>query len=290
MNFCFTVDDVCFEGYSTEAHLKHLLEFLGDAGVRATFFAVPLAQGVPLTQRLGYIRVLEQAIADGHEVAQHGLEHDRFEVGIPPEMILALPHEGPARERLAKDREAIEAALQVDKIRGRLAQGRRIMEDALGAKVVGFRAPCLQVCDNLFLALDAEGYRYDSSRHLQPAGWDILNGKESVAPEPITREMFRRLQPPGNLRAIPLTTEYTWYLNRERFALTLNLAKHDAQACITAGIPFVPICHVSPIQAGDPDAGFQFYRELFAFVRDRCADRDEPLSFVTLADACQTLS
>ena len=289
MQFCFTVDDVCFEGYSTEAHLTRLLEFLDEEKVRATFFVVPLAQGLPLTKRPGYIRILRQALATGHEVAQHGLEHDRFEVGIPPEMILALPHEGPARERLAKERDVIEAALQVDRIREKLAQGRQIMEEALGEKVQGFRSPCLQLCDNLFHALEAEQYLYDCSRHLQPAGWDLLNGREPALPRPITREIFTQLQYPGRLRIMPLTAEYTWYLTRERFARTFELARHDAQACLDARIPFVPICHVSPIQEGEADAGFQFYRELFAFVRNQWSSRNEPCVFVTLAAACRGL-
>ena len=285
MIFCLTVDDVCYEGYSSEAHVANLLRFFREVGVRSTFFTVPLAQGIPVAERPRYIEILKQAVSEGHEVAQHGLEHDRFECGIPPRMIMAMPHEGPARERLARERDAIEAALEVPPIRERLQRGRRILEDALEMEIVGFRAPCLSICDNLFHALEEEGYLYDSSRHLQEAGWDILNGKRPVEPRPITREIYDSLQYPGKLRAFPLTTEYTWYLPRQNFELTLDLAKHDFMACMAAGIPFVTLSHVSPIQEGEDDSGFEFYRRLLAFAREQAADRGQELEALTLAAA-----
>ncbi|MCW5977930.1 MAG: polysaccharide deacetylase family protein [Bryobacteraceae bacterium] len=285
MIFCATVDDVCYEGYSTEAHLTNLLALFQELGLPATLFTVPLAQGIPLGERSGYVDILKQAASGGHEVAQHGLEHDRFECGVPPRMIMDLPHEGPARERLARERDAIEAALTTPAIRQRLAQGRRIIEDALEIRIAGFRAPCLSICDNLFHALDQEGYLYDSSRHLQEAGWDLLNGVRPAIPRPITREIYDRLQYPGRLRTLPLTAEYTWYLTWENFDVTMDLAQHDFRACLDAGIPFVPICHVSPIQQGEDECGFEFYRRLADFARAEAGRRGEDLEALTLAAA-----
>jgi len=226
------------------------------------------------------------ALAQGHEVAQHGIEHDRFEVGIPPRMVLDLPHEGPARERLQRDRAAIETALEVEPIRQRLAMGRKILEGAFSIAITGFRAPCLQTCDHFFRALEAEGYCYDSSLYLQPTGWDFLNGRENAKPVLIHREADERCQRHGRLRLLPLTTEYTWYLTRQRFDRTLELARHDFCACLEAGIPFVPLSHISPIQEGDSGCGFDLYRQLIAFARETCAARREPLLFVPLAEAC----
>lgn len=287
MFFCFTADDVGYEGFSSEAHLTHLLDFLREQKVRGTFFPVPLAQKIPFGKKTGYVRILKETLTQGHEVAQHGIEHDRFEVGIPPRMVLDLPHEGPARERLQRERAAIEASLEVEPIRQRLAMGRKILEDALSIPMVGFRAPCLQICDNLFRALEAEGYRYDSSHYLQLAGWDLLNEKENPKLASISRQTFEQFQRYGKLRILPLTTEYTWYLTRKTFDRTLELARHDFCACLEAGIPFVPLAHVSPIQEGDhPDCGFELYRQLFAFARETCDARGEPLLFAPLAEAC----
>jgi peptidoglycan/xylan/chitin deacetylase (PgdA/CDA1 family) len=287
MIFCLTVDDVCYEGYSSEAHLVNLLHFFQELGVRSTFFTVPLAQGIPLGQRPGYVEILKQAREEGHEVAHHGLEHDRFEFGIPPPMIMGMAHEGPARERLSRERDAIEAALEVPPIRERLVKGRRLLENALEMDIVGFRAPCLAICDNLFKALDAEGYLYDSSRHLEEAGWDILNEKKPLQPRPITREIYDSLQYPGKLRSFPLTTEYTWYLPWKSFEVTLDLAKHDFMASMEAGIPFVTLSHVSPIQEGEGGSGFEFYRRLLDFARGQAAKRGETLLALTLADVAR---
>lgn len=284
MIFCLTVDDVCYEGYSSETHVANLLDFFGELGIRATFFTVPLAQGIPVGQRPGYVEILKRAVNEGHEIGQHGLEHDRFEVGIPPPMIMEMPHEGPARERLANEREAIEASLEIGPIRERLATGRRILEDGLGLEILGFRAPCLAICDNLFHALEGEGYRYDSSRHLQETGWDILNDKEEIEPRPITRDDYETVRYPGKLLTFPLTTEYTWYLPWKRFDITMDLAKHDFLACMRADIPFVTVSHVSPIQEGEEDSGFEFYRRLLDFAQEQTAASGKELQAITLGE------
>jgi len=286
MFFCFSVDDVGMEVFSSEKHLAMLLDFFEAEGIRATFFVVPRGGGKDLTQQPGYIALLKKASRAGHDVAQHGLEHDRFECGIPPRMILDLPHECAARERLATHRAEIEATLTVDRLRARLAAGRRILQSALSMPIAGFRAPCLSTCPNLFAALEAEGYRYDSSQYLQPAAWDILNGRADLSPVPITRKDFDRCQTGGTLKSFPLTGEYTWYLKSAAYNITLKLAKGDFDACLETGIPFVPLSHVSPIQEGDPDKGFSFYRELLGHARAAAESCGTRLACVTLSDAC----
>jgi peptidoglycan/xylan/chitin deacetylase (PgdA/CDA1 family) len=286
MIFCATVDDVCLEGYSTEEHMANLLDFYREQQVRATFFTVPRAEGIPLGQRPRYRDLLKQAASEGHAIGQHGLEHDRFETGIPAQIVLDLPHEGPARERLARERAAIEANLGIGPLRERLATGRQILEDALGFEIGGFRAPCLSICDNLFHALEAEQFRYDSSRHFQDAGWDIINNRE-YEPRPITRERFEQAQYPGAMRTLPLTAEYTWYLPRQKFDITMDLARHDFTACMRAGIPFVPVCHVSPVQQCEDDCGFDFYRQLLDFAREQAAANGEELELLNLAETAE---
>lgn len=232
--------------------------------------------------------ILKDAIQRGHEVAQHGLDHDRFEVGIPPEMILSLPHEGPARKYLAENKDKLAAVHTVDKIREKLREGRRIIEDATGRPVHGFRAPALQTCVNLFTALAEENYSYDSSTFLQPAAWSILNNIP-YTPHPITRDDFLKHQKPG-LRELPLTAEYTWYLKQAKFDETDALAAHDFDACLKAGIPFINICHVSPIQEGaNPALGFELYRKLLKYAREsaRCSNCD--IEYQTLAGIADSI-
>lgn len=269
LHLCFTVDDVGYEGYSTEAHLENVLAFCQQQGLKATLFVVPRCQGREIGERPEYVRLLMRAAAAGHELAQHGLDHTRFETGIPPAMVLELPHEGPAREYLASHRTEIDAALQVEPLRQRLREGRRILEQAFGVPIRGFRAPCLSTCPNLFTALAAEGYAFDSSTCLQPTAWDIINGRPDTPPRPITRAGYDALQTGGGLRRHPLTAEYTWYLTDKDYAVIRRLARHDLDACLAAGIPFVSICHVSPIQEGAGNRGFDLYTELVGYAREQ---------------------
>jgi len=285
--FCFTVDDVGLDGYSSVPHMRRLLDFCAEQKVSATLFTVPLAQNRPLSARPEDAAILRDAVAEGHEVGQHGLEHDRFEFGVPPPMVLSLPHEGPARERLRTSRAAIDSNLRVELIRKRLCRGRDILRGAIDRPIDSFRGPCLSICDNLFHALNAEGYACDSSRHLQPGAWDLLTKGECV-PAEFARHDFDSLQYPGALRTLPLTGEYTWYLKRAMFDATLALARHDFDACLAADIPFVPICHVSPIQQGDPGLGFALYERLFAYARERAAAAGVELRLLTLSHACQS--
>jgi len=285
--FCLSIDDVAYDGYSTEEHLAQYIDFCNENGVRTTLMTVPLFDDKDFRERSGYISLLKNAISDGHEVAQHGLRHDRFETGVPPEFIMALPHEGPARERLARERDVIDRQNSVASIAERLALGRTILQDALECRVNGLRGGSGSSCPNLYLALEREGYLWDSTCIVQESGWDLIMGKMDVAPKPITRESFDGLQHGGALRELPLTTDYTWYLTRDKYQASLALAKHDFDSCLQADIPFVPICHVSPINECEDGCGFGLYRELLAHARAAAAEQGVALRFVTLSEACR---
>jgi len=281
--FGFSVDDIGLDGYSTEQHLNNALEFCAENKVKATLFAVPLSEGKRLDKRRGYVSILQKAVHAGHEVAQHGLEHDRFEVGIPPEMVLRLPHEGPARKYLAEHRKDINASHSVKNIRKKLSSGRKILEDVIGCPVKGFRSPALQSCENMFIALAEENYQYDSSAYLQKAAWDIINGIDYNIQE-ITRQRFDQLQTSESVRELPLTAEYTWYLGKNKFEACLNLAIHDFESCMKAGIPFVSLCHVSPLQEGEDTLGFELYRKLFEHVRKFSVAQKAEIQLHTLSE------
>jgi hypothetical protein len=279
----FSVDDIGMDGYSTEDHLNKILQFCDANKVKATLFAVPSYDGKRIDKRPEYVSILRSAIKAGHEVAQHGLTHDRFEIGIPPDMIMMLPHEGPARKYLAENREKIVASHTVENIRKTLSSGRKILEDAIGCAVKGFRSPALQSCPNLFIALEEEDYHYDSSTILQKSAWDILNGIDS-SPQEISRESFEEHKKSDVMRELPLTAEYTWYLKKDKFETFYNLAVHDFNACMKAGIPFVNLCHVSPILEKEDDLGFELYRRLFKHMREFCKEANTEVHCLTLSE------
>lgn len=280
---CFTVDDVGMEGYSSERHLENIIKFCGENSIPATFFAVPFYGDRELGKAGCYKELLREACSIGHEVAQHGLRHERFEVGIPPRMILDMEHEAPAREYLAKNRARILEELSVPGIRSRLREGRDIIQDVSGREVKGFRAPALQTCENLFEALSREEYSYDSSLYLQKAGWDLIAGRGISGAETIKRETWEKMREGKRINEFPVTTEYTWYLGQDRFDQALALAKSDFDSCAAAGIPFVPNCHVSPVQEGGEGVGFELYRLLLIHAREKSVCEGFELKTVSLS-------
>ena len=283
--FNFSVDDICLEGYSTEKHLNEILDFCDENKVKSTLFTVPVADGISLEKRPGYIKVLKDAIKRGHEVAQHGLEHDRFEIGIPPEMIMMLPHEGPARKFLAENRDKLKLEHTVEKIHKKLQTGKDILEQCLSIEIEGFRAPAGQYCPNMYKVLVEDGYAYDSSEIFQKGGWDLINGIDAPW-QKFSWERFLSIQKGASLLEMPITAEYTWYLKQEKYDKALALAIHDFEACLKSGVPFTPVCHVSPIHEGDEGLGFKLYRELFEYMRNT----DCKLTAKTMSEACKKIN
>jgi len=108
---------------------KRLLDLFDHTGHRATFFSLGwVAERQPT--------LLREIAGRGHEIACHGHEHD---------LVYAL---GPER------------------FRADLRRSRRALEQAVGAPVVGYRAPSYSVTRASLWALDVlaeEGFRFDSS-------------------------------------------------------------------------------------------------------------------------------
>jgi polysaccharide deacetylase family protein (PEP-CTERM system associated) len=103
-----------------------ILRLLARHDARATFFVL----GTTAQRHAGLARTIAAA---GHEVASHGMTHRLLTQLSPAERL---------EEALAS---------------------KRLLEDQLGAEVVGFRAPCFAIDDAMLLQLEEVGYRYDSS-------------------------------------------------------------------------------------------------------------------------------
>jgi polysaccharide deacetylase family protein (PEP-CTERM system associated) len=147
-----------------------LLELLADAGVRATFFVLGwLAERNP--------SVVRRIVAEGHEVASHGWDHQRV---------------------VEQTRGAF---------RSSVAQSKELLEALTGAPVLGYRAPSFSILPGMEWALDVlleEGYLYDSSLFpvIRP-GYGYRNGHRD--PHWIDRPSGRLLEvPPTTLRRFGL--------------------------------------------------------------------------------------
>ena len=143
-----------------EHNTQRLLDILAEAGVEATFFILGwIARRHPALVR--------RIVADGHEVASHGSDHLRV-------------------DRLSP------AAFRSD-----VRDAKKILEDAAGVAVNGYRAPTFSIGRATRWAhaiLAEEGYRYSSS--VYPVTHDLYGCPE--APR-------RAFSPCRGLIEIPLT-------------------------------------------------------------------------------------
>jgi len=112
-----------------DGNCNRILDLFGEAGVRATFFTLGW-----VARRHGGL--LRRIVAEGHEVASHGYGHDRvFRLGAG---------------KFAQD----------------LAVSRKLLEDATGAAVKGYRAPSFSIDARTPWAhavLAEQGFAYSSS-------------------------------------------------------------------------------------------------------------------------------
>ncbi|MHB9878254.1 XrtA system polysaccharide deacetylase [Pacificimonas sp. ICDLI1SI03] len=112
-----------------EANTRASLDMFETHGVFATFFTLGwVAERSPA--------LIQEIVARGHEIASHGYQHDRVH------------------------------SFTADEFRADLRKAKRLIEDAAGVAVTGYRAPSFSIGRDNAWALEVlaeEGYRYSSS-------------------------------------------------------------------------------------------------------------------------------
>jgi peptidoglycan-N-acetylglucosamine deacetylase len=136
-----------------ERIVERFLDLFAELNVAATFFIV----GDDIRSNKLPAPMLRRMVAAGHELANHTMTH--------PFNLSHLP-------RARKEEEVAGTA--------------RLIEDATGQRVVGFRAPCLDVDEEIVEIIEAHGYAYESS--VLPF---YLKQMQEVAYGLITRGQFR---------------------------------------------------------------------------------------------------
>jgi polysaccharide deacetylase family protein (PEP-CTERM system associated) len=112
-----------------ERNVREMLDLFDEAEVKATFFAL----GWVAKRHGGLMR---EIVARGHELASHGWDHAR---------VFRLE-----REAFAED----------------IARARKVLQDAAGVPVLGYRAPSFSIDRRTpwaFMELAEQGYAYSSS-------------------------------------------------------------------------------------------------------------------------------
>jgi hypothetical protein len=117
--------------------LPRLRRLLDEEGVPCTFFAI--GRDVPVDGNAERLRAL---LGDGHELANHSLDH-----------FYDLTRRDPAT------------------IRAQIRGGMDAIEEGTGVRPAGFRAPGYTITDGVFEALAEEGVGWDSSVFPCPGYW-----------------------------------------------------------------------------------------------------------------------
>ena len=149
--------------HRVESNVLAILDLFAQAGVRATFFTL----GWVAQRHGGLMRHIADA---GHELASHGWDHAR---------VFTLDAQSFAQD---------------------IEKARKVIEDASGQQVTGYRAPSFSIDQRTPWAFDVlaqQGYRYSSS--VAPVAHDHYGWR--TAP----RFAFRPL-PTADLVEIPVTT------------------------------------------------------------------------------------
>jgi polysaccharide deacetylase family protein (PEP-CTERM system associated) len=146
-----------------ERNVHQILDMFDAAEVKATFFALGW-----VAQRHGGL--MHEIVTRGHELASHGWDHGR---------VFRMD-----RKAFAED----------------ISRARKVLEDAAGVRVTGYRAPSFSIDQRTpwaFMELAEQGYTYSSS--VAPVAHDHYGWAEAP------RFAFRPL-PSSPLLEIPVTT------------------------------------------------------------------------------------
>jgi polysaccharide deacetylase family protein (PEP-CTERM system associated) len=145
--------------HRVERNTHAVLALFDEAGIKATFFILGW-----VAER--YPALMQQIVAAGHEIANHGYDHARVHMLSP------------------------------DQFRADLDRSRKILEDSSGQKVIGYRAPSFSIDRRTPWAheiLAEQGYAYSSSvapiRH-DHYGWA---GSPRFAWKPVEQSDFIEL-------------------------------------------------------------------------------------------------
>ena len=266
-----TIDDVAA---GDGPRIRTLLEWLRELDLRATFFLIPFsfANRAVLDEDVELVAALREAQDQGHEYLPHGYDHELFECGLPD--LMCLDDDG-MLARIARTLSREEFQIRHSHTRGmmgaRINRSQKILEQAFGAKPVGFRSGYHEFCRELYFALENCGIQWSSSRTAVPAAWLRTITEEALEVVPWVGLLPYWV---GSVLEIPHLADYGSHLAPEDVDARVELASQHLALCEESHAPFVAVAHYSGLSAaGDPhewrDSGFRSYERVIALAREK---------------------
>lgn len=267
LNFILTSDDV---GRDSVENFNKFILLLDKYNIKCTFFAVPKPRdNIPLEENKEWVNALKKAVEDGHDVQLHGYAHEKFECGIPEGLILEL-HGKSAREALIKqisdEKEQIEQNLSYDKLFVRLSESKKNFERIFGYSPICFRSPLLGLHKNLYPVLSKLGIKYSSNLVLNPRSQGYIIGERTEKGEWDENVFPRPIKVREGTTELPLTCEYSWFLENNQIERAFEIMKSDAEKISKMEDAFMmPLTHFYAI-AKSP-AGAELYKRFFEWAK-----------------------
>jgi len=250
----WTSDDI---HYGQTRQMQRQLDLLAQFDIPGTFFLVPKWTDYTLDQDAELLALLKRAIADGHEMGQHGYVHTPFECGVPE---LRMLNFSPAvQDRFTTERFQIEAAHTLPALKLMLTNGQVIWKRTFGVRSRGFRPGWGAFCGNLYRALSALRYEWVSSRLGSLTSWVWNAGDLTFPDEPalIGYAPCRSLKMPE----YPIAGDYGFHVKRKDIKKFAELGWAQFQACRQLGVPYNLVSHWHGLERNG-DTGYAVHESL----------------------------
>ncbi|MEP4379712.1 MAG: carbamoyltransferase C-terminal domain-containing protein [Alphaproteobacteria bacterium] len=170
--------------------VEHSLEFFAEHAIKATYFVI--ANDLAKPERL---RAVRQVVDAGHNLASHSISHVKLRFQSP----------------------------EVKKTE--IFDSKKIIEDATGAPVIGFRAPDYEIDFESLELIAQAGYRYDTSLFADYSFYErvglyrLFSGPFEVIPE---SGLIELPMPRRGLGMTPFHPCYAFVLSRHYHRMALN--------------------------------------------------------------------
>lgn len=275
MKLIFTCDDVGAGADPVRVRqFEMVMEWLESLGIAGTFFWVPRpGGGPPADESELWMPAVRAARERGHDFQLHAHTHDCLEFGLPQESIRR--HAPQIYSEYDSDPDGWEQKWSLPNLKARFEDAVAIYERAFDAPPLIFRAACLGINENAYVAMHQAGLRYSSSRSINPAGTGyVMTRRPELKGWDPDYSGVPFEEPPGVLEIPTVEDLVIGGISEEDYDLVLGLFKRDIGHYLDAlgDWPYAVLgSHYFAI-ARDMDLITGLYEELFEWLADRGAD------------------
>ncbi len=211
-----------------EAIVHRLLELLALYRCTGTFFTL----GWIARKRPRLIRLIYEM---GHEIASHGYAHE------------------------------LVYTLSPSQFRQDIRASKEVLEDIIGARIRGYRAPCFSITDWGLQILEEEGFYYDSS--IVPSTYHDMYSRLYTSVEhplfPVSKQLWELSMPVLGIGRAKLPWGGGGFFRLYPY----SIYQYGIQAWLSSGKPFVFYIHPYDLDPGQPRqahlTGYQYTRRYY---------------------------